>query len=536
MTSDFQTRISQLFLPSLIFLTLVGAALRIYLAMSSTYLWDEHRDWIPEALAISFDPANLNLPIRTQKHGALVAYFFKLGSIPFPDGHIEMRWTSVLAGTLTIPIIGLIGRKMAGALTGVLAAAILALNEFHISVSAIAIQMAWYMFFSALSIMFFLRFLEGTRQRDIVLAAFWAGLAFLTYEITALMILAMAIWLLIHSGFGVLTKRSTWIALLVGGLLIFPDIYTNFFTESQQRDDYGTLLNRVGSLGFNPQYFAFFIRAPMEVLYPLILGRDFVDGAGEYKSMNAFIGLLMGGAVLIWLAALTGALKLSLPRHLGFMLTLFLTVFGIFTLIEVPRSEDVALWLWVAVILIPGSVLLAALVAEAGRFSIPISLALLVGLLISPVDLWQTNFYYSMRQALASPELLTGPEGSKAQVDVYLDLCDLCEKDITIELVDVTYQPAANAPAVSALETGEAEVVTSTGDTPRITVLVKSDEDNGLWMARIYQARLDLWHEDEFIDTIYALSRVPYKRQLVWPPVFWIPQDNNEDSVTSLGY
>ena len=91
-------------------LTLAAFALRLWLAMNTTWLWDEEREWIPLARAISFDPAALYLPLRTDYHGALAAYPIRAGAAIFGDAHWAWRLSAVLCGTGTVAMLGLLAR------------------------------------------------------------------------------------------------------------------------------------------------------------------------------------------------------------------------------------------------------------------------------------------------------------------------------------------------------------------------------------------------------------------------------------------
>ncbi len=132
----------------LLLILAAAAALRIYLAMSSTFIHDEHFDWLSEASRISFDPENLHLPVRTDRHGALSAYFMKFGWLFLPESHIGWRWTAVLAGVLCIWGAAAIANDLFGKVAALAAAALLAFNEFHIVVSTFAIQLPYYLAFS----------------------------------------------------------------------------------------------------------------------------------------------------------------------------------------------------------------------------------------------------------------------------------------------------------------------------------------------------------------------------------------------------
>jgi uncharacterized membrane protein len=112
----------------LIAITLVGGLLRFY-AIGDKGLW------LDEAFSVWMGwqslPELFEWLVRIDQHPplyyTLLHFWLWLG-----DGEAQARSLSALMGTLTIPVIFLIGRRMAGAGVGLIAAFILALSPFHV--------------------------------------------------------------------------------------------------------------------------------------------------------------------------------------------------------------------------------------------------------------------------------------------------------------------------------------------------------------------------------------------------------------------
>ncbi|MGE0887578.1 MAG: ArnT family glycosyltransferase [Blastocatellales bacterium] len=168
----------------LLALLIVAFGLRLYLAITTAYLWDEDRDWIPLAESISFEPGAINLPVRGDFHGALSAYFIKAGAFLIGNTHLGYRFFGLLAGVVTIVVVYRLAFEFAGAIAAKLSAVFIAFNEYHIQVSTMAIQKVYYLLFAGLAIYGFCRFLREQSPRWLYLAAVAVGLAFLCYEIS----------------------------------------------------------------------------------------------------------------------------------------------------------------------------------------------------------------------------------------------------------------------------------------------------------------------------------------------------------------
>ncbi len=501
------------FLPLLTVLTLLALALRLWLALNTTWLWDEEREWIPLARAISVDPAAPFLPLRTDYHGALAAYLIRAGAACCGDAHWAWRLSSILAGTATVPVIALIARRAAGPVAGLTAAAFLAVSEYHITVSATAIQMAPYLFFSAIALWAFQRYLDCERPRDVWIAAVFAALGFLTYEIGALLVPVFLLTALLPAHRHLFGRAAPWLAALGGTALILPDIAANLAHARTAADGgtYAGLLDRFGSVGIKPQFLAFYLRDGMEVLWANALHRPLTLGAAEYVAMSS-----LTGAAILAAAGLSLAVPRLRPRFAGLHLILFCLVLGFFLLIRPPQDNPVSSWLWVSVTLLPGLVLLASLSGRglAGKAV----LAVLFASTLLSLNGLRTRYGLDSQKVMASPELLTAAPGTMVPVTFRRDACDLCDpapgltlSDVRIEAMDGS---AADGPDVSGAVIGT--------DDRDIAFRVADDGVRASWMARVYAVGFDVTDGDGKTVSLTAKVRVPRDTALAWPRVFWL--------------
>ncbi|EFL52784.1 conserved hypothetical protein [Solidesulfovibrio fructosivorans JJ]] len=152
-------------------LTLVGLWLRLYALDVVGLWWDEFvtlgraswplRDMLP---SLAFEgPSDVSLDSSPPLFHLLVHASLVL----FPATDWAVKLPSVIAGTLTIPVVWLLGRRLFSNTTAMAAATLCALSLFHIHYSREARPYALYLLFALLGLYFLSRALAATgRRRD----------------------------------------------------------------------------------------------------------------------------------------------------------------------------------------------------------------------------------------------------------------------------------------------------------------------------------------------------------------------------------
>ncbi len=115
----------------------------------------------------------------------------------FGLGEVGLRSLSALFGAATVPVAYLIGRQLDGRRCALILAAIVALDPMLIWYSQEARSYALMVFFAALSLLFFLRALEGGRGRDLALWAAASALALCSHYFAAFPVAIEGAWLLL---------------------------------------------------------------------------------------------------------------------------------------------------------------------------------------------------------------------------------------------------------------------------------------------------------------------------------------------------
>lgn len=325
-------------------LILVGAfALRYCPAATHPYLAIEADESIPIVEGISWE----HLPIREHQHAALSMYLIKASSILFGKTQLGYRMFDVLAGVATVFMVYRIGLEWWGRGPARWAALLLAVNEYHIAISARAIDLAFDLCFISLAMYGFARFLRTERPVWLYMAGVAAGLGFLCKEITALLVPVFFLTLLLLPHRRWLLRRQPWLALLLFVLVISPDIWCNLFVqrpESTKYASYSDHLSRFAGLGISEQPLLFYARSTLDLL-----------GIDHDEEFDEVTGMSLPAALIL----LSGVAYVTLRRkkdHLAtFLLVAFWAVFLFFSFTlyrRPPRSQDTllevgdVLWYW----------------------------------------------------------------------------------------------------------------------------------------------------------------------------------------------
>lgn len=143
-------------------ITIVAAALRfIYLGRES--LW--YDEVISVALTSSDGPTFWHAICSSE---ANMAFYYGLLRLFIRPGQSEfvIRSVSALSGVLTVPVIYALGKRIFGEREGLIAAALLTVNTFHIAYSQEARSYSLVVLLVSLSSLFFVRAIEDRSRRD----------------------------------------------------------------------------------------------------------------------------------------------------------------------------------------------------------------------------------------------------------------------------------------------------------------------------------------------------------------------------------
>jgi uncharacterized membrane protein len=134
-------------------------------------------------------------------------------------GEAGLRSVSALAGVATVPVAYALGAQLSGRRAGIVAAALVAVNPMLIWYSQEARAYALFALLTALSLLYFVRALEGGRRRDFIAWGIASALALATHYFAAFPIVAEALWLLRRRG----RETAPGLGILAAaGLLLAP--------------------------------------------------------------------------------------------------------------------------------------------------------------------------------------------------------------------------------------------------------------------------------------------------------------------------
>jgi 4-amino-4-deoxy-L-arabinose transferase-like glycosyltransferase len=134
-------------------------------------------------------------------------------------GEAGLRSVSALAGVATVPVAFMLGAQLSGRRAGIVAAALVAVNPMLVWYSQEARAYALFALLTALSLLYFLRALDGGRRRDFIAWGIASALALGTHYFAAFPIAAEALWLLRRRG----REAAPGLGIVAGaGLLLAP--------------------------------------------------------------------------------------------------------------------------------------------------------------------------------------------------------------------------------------------------------------------------------------------------------------------------
>ncbi|WP_217355666.1 glycosyltransferase family 39 protein [Ruegeria sp. HKCCA4008] len=250
------------------------------------------------ASQISFDSEDPYLPMRARVHGAITAYLAYFGSEIFGETHFGYRFFSIVSVVAFVAFIGLFAKYLFGNLAALFSTLFVALNEFHIVVSATAIQMSHYLLLQCAAIYFLVRAILENRPKFFYLVAAFSALGFLLYELGALM-LPFALGAVALSGaWGMLRPKYLAGPISLGLVIASPDIAANLFERDADQLGWGHFAQGLGGLDFTAAFLSFFGREPFDFLFQAVLGRNFHLEGREYAAMNGAFGLAVFLSIL----------------------------------------------------------------------------------------------------------------------------------------------------------------------------------------------------------------------------------------------
>jgi mannosyltransferase len=196
----------------------VGAALRLT-ALSRQSLWFDEVDAVIRAqrpfgdVLRTFTTAGENGPL----YNLLLAVWIRFAGI----SEIAVRFPSALAGTLTIPLLYLLVRRVATPLHGLIAAGLLSISPYHIWYSQEAKMYALLVLLATCSTYLYVLALEQNKPRWWIAWVVVTSLMFYTHVVSVLVFVAQCLYALLTAGVW-RTRRRAW--LLSVAALVLPYI------------------------------------------------------------------------------------------------------------------------------------------------------------------------------------------------------------------------------------------------------------------------------------------------------------------------
>ncbi|MCJ7805506.1 glycosyltransferase family 39 protein [Patescibacteria group bacterium] len=273
--------------------------------------------WMDEAISALAIKGHSFLGLITKfapgdTHPPLFYFILKFWSLIFGYSEISLRLPSVILGATTIPVVYLIGKRLAGEKVGIFSALLIATSGLHVYYSQEARMYALSTFAVSLAIYFFLKIGQNAKKADWFIFSLSLLLVGVSDYLPLFAIAALWIW-----GFLLKKHWSWWKSFLLAHvpLIIFLSLWEPIF--------------RAQSLGTRNYLLAFPAWAS-------------VLGTASFQSLS-----------LVWIKFVLGRISFSPNILYGFIVLLASIAFvvGLFNSLK-KYKEALIIWLWLIVPLV----------------------------------------------------------------------------------------------------------------------------------------------------------------------------------------
>jgi hypothetical protein len=216
----------------LLLIVVLGFCLRFYAANSFPINEDEWKDF-KSIESISFDPDNIKLPLvdkRRDSSPIAFTYLLKIGWEIFGRSLLGARLPFVILGALTVLMVYFLASLALEARVALLAAFLLAINQFAIGTTMFADLNAVISFFSVCSLFVFYKGLKNGDWRLILLNGVIVGIGCWFKENIFLLIPIYIVFLLLFRKwyYRRVEDKYLWGSLFLAFLFIIPYVYITF--------------------------------------------------------------------------------------------------------------------------------------------------------------------------------------------------------------------------------------------------------------------------------------------------------------------
>ena len=348
-------------------LAVLGLGLRLYGAARAGLTFDESIVW-SFAREITLRPV-LHLVWRTADHPLLNAYLVRASSLAFGETDLGLRVLHACVGTATIVVAYRLGSALWEGRAGLLAAALLAVDPFHVSWSRLACEEGPLLLLEGLALLLVFRGLRTGRALDFAGAGLCVGLGYLAKETSLLLLPALALGMLMcAAGRRALRRRGPWLGALAALCIVGVEMaWTAVHGDAAHL---GRALGILGApLGLTLKGTSLYLGE----LYRALLRPDVLDP--EYLEGNAFATHPAAG--LLYLAAVVVGWRRS-DDGCRVLAAVFSVVFAAATIVDGAKMFD-PFW-WGSLSFLPAVLLAGRMGAEAWARSRGLRLILAAGI------------------------------------------------------------------------------------------------------------------------------------------------------------
>lgn len=207
----------------------VGFFLRLLGAFNTPLLVDEV-DHFQVAKTISVQKENINLPLGDEitEHPLLSVYLLKLGLVLFGDGPLSGRFLFIICNMCCLLMVYMLCKRFLNPEVAMLTLILLAVSQYHVSVSFLTLETSLEFLFIPIAIYFFCGAVEERKPSNFIILGIILGLGYLAKETMSVFIPIFLLFLLTdRKRRGLLCCWQLYVGFLLFVLLISPSLYWN---------------------------------------------------------------------------------------------------------------------------------------------------------------------------------------------------------------------------------------------------------------------------------------------------------------------
>lgn len=187
----------------------VGCMVINAIAIKAPYFIDDDADIVAGVTQINFSLKNIYLPVG-YVHGPISFYITKISGLFFGQNPVGYRIIQYFFILFLIVVIFLTAKEIFGKVAGLFALVLSGFNFFFIYNANYIGEEIYFLVFNFVALSMFFLAIQRSKQKYVILSAFFIGLGFLTKLTTGFLFVALLLYIIFNRKYFCSIRKSTW--------------------------------------------------------------------------------------------------------------------------------------------------------------------------------------------------------------------------------------------------------------------------------------------------------------------------------------